>query len=310
MKVTLNQMITTFLIIFIFSFISCEKEIIKVREDKIPPEFMTEIILKNITDTSVSISWETLEPAAATVQYIVAGQTDTLSITDPEFRQYHSMEIRDLQPSTGYFIQAICADEKDNQSRSLLLSFQTLQSFNMLISEGWAAFESQDYQQGLVCFIETTTRNNSESDSYNGLGWCLLYLDSLARARTEFNKAISLNNDNYDALAGMTIAFYRDSLINQLIPVGERIIELAPTTIQDPLNNPYYIFEHNTTITNLDIIWYMADSYFRLKSYPMCRQMLEMLLVEETPSPDNYSTENEYIDVLRDCLEQLKSRIF
>lgn len=309
MRITLRHIITIYFIIFVSLFSACEKEIIKVKDDTDPPEIVTEVSLENITDTSATISWETIEPAATTVQYVVAGQTDTLTITDSEFRQYHNVEIKDLQPFTEYFIQAVCTDEKGNQSKSSLLNFQTLKSLAMIITDAWQAFESQDYQQGLVCFIESTTRNNSESDSYNGMGWCLLYLDSLARARTEFSNAISLNNINYDALAGITIAFYQDSLINQVIPVAKRITELAPTNLQDPLNNPYYVFKHDTTITNLDIIWYLADSYYHLGSYEMCRQTLEMLLAENTPSPDNYSNENDYIDALRDSLIQLKAKI-
>lgn len=85
---------------------------------------LSSIILSNITSSSVTISWNTDEPATSYVEYGLTDNTD-LSLSDTTLDISHSFTLTGLSASTTYYFYVGNEDEVGNNAEIELANFTT-----------------------------------------------------------------------------------------------------------------------------------------------------------------------------------------
>jgi len=98
-----------------------EQELILV--DQLNPKIIAGPYVKNITDQSVVIEWQTDEPVTSLTQ-IVGGE----AFTNNQLQTQHSVVITNLDPDTNYSAQVNTSDEQNNSSTTANLDFTTASS--------------------------------------------------------------------------------------------------------------------------------------------------------------------------------------
>ena len=99
--------------LFLFT-INCEKEVIKVIDDKDLPIIETAPSVIALSDTTATIFWETDEPCSVRVFYGLISSQDTLVQSDSEFRQIHVITLENLLLSSEYFYKTASTDVAGN----------------------------------------------------------------------------------------------------------------------------------------------------------------------------------------------------
>lgn len=135
-------------------------------------------------------------------------------------------------------------------------------------NEGWALFEAGDYTGAIGKFNSAVSIDDTYADAYNGLGWSLAKLDSLARAITNFNDCIS-NGMSGDPHAGRA-PVYRDLEPPQF--------SSAVSSASSALSlDRRYSFGHDTTFDWRDLHLIMAQSHFGLGQYDLANAEVDSL---------------------------------
>jgi phosphodiesterase/alkaline phosphatase D-like protein len=98
-----------------------EQELILV--DQLNPQIIAGPYVKNISDHSVVIEWQTDEPVTSSTQII-----DGAVFTNNQLRTQHSVVITDLDSDTNYSVQLTTTDEENNSSTSASFAFATASS--------------------------------------------------------------------------------------------------------------------------------------------------------------------------------------
>jgi len=98
-----------------------EQELILV--DQLNPKIIAGPYVKNISDNSVVIEWQTDEPVTSSTQ-IINGEV----FTNNQLRTQHSVVITDLDPGTNYSVQVTTTDEENNSSTTTSFAFATASS--------------------------------------------------------------------------------------------------------------------------------------------------------------------------------------
>lgn len=88
--------------------------------DQIAPKIIAGPYVKNITDNSVVIEWQTDEPVTSSTR-IMGGEV----FTNHQLRTQHSVVIRELLPVTDYSVQITSTDQQSNSSTSASITFTT-----------------------------------------------------------------------------------------------------------------------------------------------------------------------------------------
>ncbi len=94
-------------------------------EDTTPPRF-TGFYIKNITNSSVLISWTTNEPSDTQVEYGTTSSYGTKTTLDTQMGTGHSQSITGLSPSSEYHYRVLSKDAQGNLSVSEDFTFTTL----------------------------------------------------------------------------------------------------------------------------------------------------------------------------------------
>jgi tetratricopeptide (TPR) repeat protein len=135
-------------------------------------------------------------------------------------------------------------------------------------AEGWVLFEAGDFAGAIAKFSDALALDDTYADAYNGLGWSLANLDSLARALENFNECIA-NGMEGDPHAGRA-PVYRD--------VQPPQFNSAVSTAAAALSfNRRYVFEHDTAFDWHDLHVIMAQSYFGLGQYSQANAEVDSL---------------------------------
>lgn len=90
-------------------------------------------VISNLTATSITssaatITWSTSTNADSQVGYGTSASQQILSALNSTLTTLHSITLTGLQPSTGYYYQALSRDAQGHLTRSASLSFSTLSS--------------------------------------------------------------------------------------------------------------------------------------------------------------------------------------
>lgn len=75
-------------------------------------------------------------------------------------------------------------------------------SVDELITEGWQAFESGDFQTANARFNAARQQDSGPVEIFTGLGWSFFRLDNLTQARNEFTAGASKTDVPADLFAG------------------------------------------------------------------------------------------------------------
>jgi hypothetical protein len=84
--------------------------------DSTPPQ-ISEVNLENVTDRSVTITWNTNEDADSLVNYGLQPDLGIVRVPVPD-KRYHSITLENLEPGRTYYFRVISADENGNQGIS------------------------------------------------------------------------------------------------------------------------------------------------------------------------------------------------
>lgn len=309
----MNSKLIGIIIIFVL-FICCEENITKTKEID-TPSILTKPQISNITENSIEISWQTDIPCKSKVIYVRPGEIDTIIRGSEEFRQNHSYNISGLINNQEYYIKTASINEQDLSYISEIDTFFTLHS----TTQCWEYFENSEYNLAKISFSGLYEIYPQDNDVISGCAWSNLKIDSLDESIDFFTLLYELNSNNTDALAGLTISNYLSGDISNSIEFGELLLEKDTIDIfaqgqdYDPLSNPFYIFDYDTSINNLDISIILSENYFLDMDYEKAKQQLDFLMPDNSLHPHdttswqiNNITFDNYYDALEAYIENLK----
>ena len=116
---------------------------------------------------------------------------------------------------------------------------------------GWVAFEAEDHVGAMDEFRFTLSIDPSNADAHLGLGWSLLFLDSLSVAEGELAIAHSSGLDRpEDAFCGLAVARLGMEEFLSTIQAADSVLSLDPA----------YVFTHRSTIDFLDVHLVRAEA--------------------------------------------------
>lgn len=256
--------------------VSCEQNIVKTTP--IPsPVFLQGPLVTPVLSDQATIQWTTDMPCCSKVRYIsneVAESDDTLEILNEEYRQEHWFTIKPLNDNQTYHFRAISTNQDQQSVTSQLLNFRTKISLNHC----WSLFESGNYAEALQAF-EALADEESE-EILLGLAWSSLRIDSLQQALENFENLYTINYQNSNALTGICIANYQIGLYLESIIYGELLWQQNTEQPASP-ERPFYVFEHDTSINNVDISIILAKAHLHYFRFDEVQKELDFLV------PDN-----------------------
>ena len=95
--------------------------------DELRPKIIAGPYIKNITDSSAIVEWQTDEPATSAIQ-IIGGAT----VTNTLLKTQHSIALTDLESNTAYSLQITTTDTDNNSATSDSFSFTTSSDIDTL----------------------------------------------------------------------------------------------------------------------------------------------------------------------------------
>ncbi|MBI5214829.1 MAG: hypothetical protein HY960_03680 [Ignavibacteriae bacterium] len=128
----------------------------------------------------------------------------------------------------------------------------TEKTASQLIQEGWTAYINKNYQIAIKRFVEAIQKDGTISDAYNGTGWTLSRMDSLAQSVTAFQNALTINGNNYEAQSGLAFDLNALKQYNQSNYYALEVLN----------QNGNWTFSHDTTINKKDLHIVIAQNYF------------------------------------------------
>lgn len=166
------------------------------------------------------------------------------------------------------------------------------------ISSGWEKFEAHNYTGASEDFASAISADSSKAEAFVGLGWTALKLDELPVASLSFSIAILLEPTD-DAFAGK--AFADLNLDNQTAAVTS--VDAVITISGNSVNT--YIFSHDNTITQTDLLWIKARAHFLLAEYAQAQSALDILSPSNGLNPESAT----YVEDLAAAIEDLRTGV-
>ena len=239
--------------LFLFT-INCEKEVIKVKDDKIQPVIVTTPTIIDISDSSATIFWETDEPCSVQVFYGLVSSQDTLVQSDAELRQIHVITLENLLLSSEYFYLTASADVAGNVTSTAGSAFTTTADTANFLQYAWDRFSEGLYPESLDYFQQYYSFNPEEPDALAGAGWCYLKIDSLDPAISAFDEVLETDELYVSALMGISVSYYKNDDYFSTIQYCEELL----------LADSLYTFQHDLAYTPQLIRFITLDSYSTL----------------------------------------------
>ena len=127
----------------------------------------------------------------------------------------------------------------------------------VLILEGWTAFEQGDYNTASTRFTEAVSKDQTSMEAFLGLGWSLFKLDNLSRANNEFTAGSSKESPTADLFAGWAF------VLNALKRYANSNQRSESAINQDPA----WQFSHGLSLDVNDLRIVRAENYFLLGEF-------------------------------------------
>ncbi|MFQ5636369.1 MAG: tetratricopeptide repeat protein [bacterium] len=143
----------------------------------------------------------------------------------------------------------------------------TIRDPKELVDEGWAAFESGNFQRAAVKFDSAKTLDSIFAEAYNGAGWAHGRLTEFEQASEDFKVAVGLKESLIEAHAGASFAYHAANRFEQSI--SEALFTLEA--------EPHFIFSHDTTVDSMDIRVTLALSYFSIADFANAAEQMDIV---------------------------------
>lgn len=170
-------------------------------------------------------------------------------------------------------------------------------SYLDLVESGWTAFEYDDFGDAALTFLSAVALDTTRYEAFDGLGWSLAMIDSLAFADASLTATIERHSTLADAFAGRAAVrrdLYPDSL-ELAVTDAETALELAPD----------FVFGHNLAYDWHDIRLILAQALFGLTRFSDVE--VQILILDPSFSPPAPTAE-DYVGSLLAKLQQLESQ--
>ncbi len=295
------------LIFFVLSgFITCGSNITGSNDDP-KPTITKSPEAKNIKLNSADITWETDVMSNSVVKYGTSSGQYTATGKNNIPAKIHVVKIENLQPSTNYYYKV----ESQNYGGTVTSNqaqFITKKDLSIHLKISWEAYENGNYSEALKFFLDIVEQDSTLADGYNGLGWCYASnaIDSLEKARENFNFANALDSTFNDALAGRGFVLLALKRYSSAVNDFNMVIQ----------NDPNFIFTHNTSINASDVRLGLAEAGFYRQRYSYAQEQVNILAPQNGLDPNNSATWivdninfNTYPEALLAWIEKLKSII-
>lgn len=125
---------------------------------------ITNVEVSQVSETSVTISWETDELADSLVNYGLQPDYGIVRIPVAD-RTTHSITLDDLEPGRVYYFRVVSADDNGNQGISADYRVQTSGTPQTGEADGQAQAQGQGQGQGASDNSETTPQTQSQTQS-------------------------------------------------------------------------------------------------------------------------------------------------
>jgi len=167
-----------------------------------------------------------------------------------------------------------------------------------LINDGWAAFESGDFETAVTTFTDAIVKENGKYDTLraealSGRGWSRIYLSELQKARNDFdggNRLKTTQQVKNDIKAGFGVVFNALNMYSSCASILEGLLNVAPD----------YQFQHRPAVTAFRLRLMAAQSYYALGNYIKVASHLDVL------DPNNAPHDYNDPEALLRALEQLQ----
>lgn len=308
-----------FLFIIMLFILNCEKEILVKRIPTDLPELTQLPKVENLLYSSANVSWSVNEPCTTRIDYWIPGNNDTLSISENEYRQNHTVQLLGLSSNTQYNFQVKCFNRYDYAITSNVYPFRTIFNYTNFVNKGWNSFESVNFDSAQYYFSHYLEYVPNNLEALNGLAWTFCKLNLPKSSLTYFDKALQINSSNDDVISGKALASYKMKSFPDAIKNAKTIHNIALTYWGDnwetynPLDSAIYVFQHDSTFDNLDIALILADSYYNTLDYQSSQTVVKFLYPNSPVHPlipdswfINDITYNNYEGALGALIDSLK----
>ena len=182
-----------------------------------------------------------------------------------------------------------CKDKITNQI--VIPDELTVTSREQKLTEvGWTAFENGDFASAKDNFLAAIDVNSFYADAYNGLGWVYSRLDSLELSRKYFT--LGRNSATTDDL------FQDASAGRSFVNLALDYYNAAIADVRYALNLDWYyyeeyVFRHDLSITEMDLLLVAAESHFLMEEYQYCYETLMLIddsLEIDASNPEELAT--------------------
>ena len=134
-------------------------------------------------------------------------------------------------------------------------------------SSAWEAFEKGKYDRALQLFQQAIAKNQSDADSYNGLGWTYARLGQLEESETNFINCLMQDMEYIDAGVGLAFIYNAQNEYEASIDVIAQILEFTTE----------WSFKHDKSLNINDIYILYAENFFALAKYVQCLEQVQIL---------------------------------
>lgn len=266
--------------------INCEKKILVQRDPSDVPEFAQSPAVDNILYSSAEVSWSINEPCTTQVHFWIPGASDTFRVSDDEFRQDHTARLLGLDDDTEYNFQVKCFNRYDYSNESKIYDFITIFDYTDFVEKGWASFEKEDFDSSEYFFTEYLNYVPQSFDASKGAGWTFCKLNQSDSAEKYFDRALVINDQDDDVIAGKTLNSYKKSQYSESLKYGKIIHNKALNYWADnsesynPVDSAFYVFQHDSSFNNLDVSLMLADSYCQTLDFSSSRTVIYFIYPE------------------------------
>jgi tetratricopeptide (TPR) repeat protein len=170
-----------------------------------------------------------------------------------------------------------------------------------LTKTGWQEFEKGQFSKAAEAFRAAIAEDCYYSDAFNGMGWACTRLDSIEVARNNFTVAINSSQSTTDIFRDASAG---RAFVNLVMEDYEEAIRDVNNALQIQTSYRYnndYVFRHDTSIDEMDLLLVRAESYFLMGNYPECYSTLLLLddtLVVEQGNPEELAKAIEELRAL------------
>jgi len=168
-------------------------------DDKEAPS-IDNVVIENVNETSVTVTWETDEDADSTVNYGLQPDYGIVRIPVAE-RTTHSITLDDLEPGRVYYFRVVSADENGNQGISADYRVQT--SGTPQTGDGQSSAQGQGTQAQVGDGTQPDEQSQILTDAINDSTATLRVIE-LINEITDPQKLQEIVNETVKAIEGIT----------------------------------------------------------------------------------------------------------